>query len=157
MLWRVRPIPCPIPTHYLGDAEILYRLSKEDQQYHELHLERGDQHSKGGDCDCPLLPCPCETPSAELCPRLEPPVQEGCEAVGAGPKESHEDNGLEHLSYEERLRESGSQTCSARRREGYGETLLPSSSTWREFTSRRGTNFLQGYIYISHYITLISL
>lgn len=39
----------------------------------------------------PLL-CPCEAPSEVLCPRVEPPVQKGCRAVGAGPGRGHEDD-----------------------------------------------------------------
>ena len=41
-------------------------------------------------------------------PALEPPAQEGHGPVGAGPEEGHKmTRGLEHLSYEERLRDSG--------------------------------------------------
>ena len=37
----------------------------------------------------PPLLSSCETPSGLLCPGLGPPVQEGCEALGAGPEEGH--------------------------------------------------------------------
>ena len=46
--------------------------------------------------------------------------------------------GLEHLLYDERLR---SWNCLAWGREGFRETLLQSSSTWKKLTNRRGTDF----------------
>jgi len=49
--------------------------------------------------DCPPLLCVCVAASGVLYSGLEPPAQEGCGAVGAGPKE--------HLSSEERLKELG--------------------------------------------------
>lgn len=48
----------------------------------------GHQQGEGG--DCPLLFL-CEDPNGVLCAGLGSPVQDGCEAVGVGPGEGHED------------------------------------------------------------------
>ena len=53
-------------------------------------IRRGGQQGEGGDCS-PLL-CLCVAPSGVLCPSLRPPVQEGCQAVGMGLEEGHEDD-----------------------------------------------------------------
>uniref|UniRef100_A0A8C2T482 Carboxylic ester hydrolase n=1 Tax=Coturnix japonica TaxID=93934 RepID=A0A8C2T482_COTJA len=58
--------------------------------------------------DRPSLLCSCEAPSVVPCPGVEPSVQERHGDFGKGPEEGQEDDqGLEHLPYEDRLRELG--------------------------------------------------
>ena len=77
--------------------------SPESLEYSRLHQCRDDSRERKG--IVPVL-CPCEASSAVLHPGLGPSAQERREAVGVGPKETmHMIRGLEHLSYEDRLRE----------------------------------------------------
>ena len=76
--------------------------SPESQPYPGLHQKQRGQQVEGGD-PAPLLHSG-ETPPGVLCPALGAPVQETHGAVGASPELIR---GLEHLSYEDRLRELG--------------------------------------------------
>jgi len=79
--------------------------SLESQTYPGLHEKRHDQQVKGG--DSPLLLCSRETSPGVLHSALGHPAQKGHGSIRTSPEECHEDEGLEHLSHEDKLRELG--------------------------------------------------
>ena len=68
-----------------GHEQAVHASSLEGQWYPGMHQKRGGWQGERSDRLTQL--CPCETPSGVLCPRLRPPVQEGCGTVGVHPEE----------------------------------------------------------------------
>ena len=81
--------------------------SPENQPYPGRHQKKRGQQVQGGD-PAPLL-CAAEASPGVLHPDVESSVQKRHGPVGAQPEDGHKEvnQGIEHLSYKDRLRELG--------------------------------------------------
>lgn len=123
--------------HEGGHEPAVCSCSLEGQLYPGLHQKSGGRRER--EVILPPLLGPCEAPSEVLCPSLRIPEKERHRGAGSSPEESHEDD---RRGWSTSLMKKSwkSWACLAWRRKGSRETSLL-SSTWRELTSRRGTNF----------------
>jgi len=120
--------------------------SPEDQPYPGLHQEKCGQQVEGGD-SAPLLRSG-ETPSGVLPSALEPSAQDRHGSVGAGPEEAAKMiRGMEHLSYEERLRDMGLFSLEKRK---LWRHLIAAFQYLKGACKQKRTNFLAGPLVIGH-------
>jgi len=127
--------------------------SPESQPYPGLYRTQHGQEVEGGD-SAPLF-CSGETPPAVLHPALEPSAQKRHGPAAAGPEEATKRiRGLEHLSYEDRLRELGLFGLGEEKAAGRPYCSLPVPEGGA--TRVRERDFLQGHAVMGQVVTFLN-